>query len=225
MVVIIPTLVGLILLTLTGFIIFSYRNYKNRFNVKYNPLNMFPYELNYDASFKDNFFGNLFLIFTSLISIVFYVLIIKSSTNGFIILLAISGMLMSILLSVIPLLPLTFLKTHLLMDVLFFISVLVSILSNALIALRYYQTWLTSDGNPSLVLMIIYFASGGIYLLFLLNPKISLWTKMEKVDNSDGSSYYKRPKLFSLAYTEWLSYIFYLLSISCTLISFIAKIL
>ena len=222
MVVIVPTLVGLILLTLTGFIVFSFKNYKNRFNVKYNPLNMFPYELNFDASFKDNFFGNLFLIFTSLISIVFYVLIIKSSTNGFIILLAVSGMLMSVLFSIVPLLPLTYLKTHLIIDVLFFISVLVSILSNALIALRYYQTWLD---NLSLSLMIIFFVFGGIYLLFLLNPKISLWSKMEKVDNSDGSCYYKRPKLFPLAYTEWISYVFYLLSIICTLVSFIAKIL
>ena len=223
--VIIPTLVGLIFLTFIGFIVISFNNYKRRFNVKYNPLNMFPYELNFDASFKDNFFGNLFLIFTSLISIVFYVLIIKSSTNGFIILLAVSGFLMSILFSIIPLLPLTYLKTHLIIDVLFFISVLVSILSNALIALRYYQTWLNSENNPSLVLMIIYFAFGGIYLLFLFNPKISLWAKMEKVDNSDGSSYYKRPKLFPLAYTEWISYIFYLISIGFTLISFVAKIM
>ena len=209
MVVVSSLLFGLILICFTGFFVFSSLNYKRRFNVKYNPLNMFPYELNYEQTFRDNFFGNLFLFFVSIIGIVFYVLIIKESTSGFIILLAISGILSSLLFSFIPLINLKYLKKHLSSSIFFFVSTLVSLLSNALIALNYHNTWLD---NSSLVLTIIFFVFGGLYLIVLFNPKISLWTKMEVVENSDGTSFYKRPKFFPLAYTEWLSFIFYLIS-------------
>ena len=222
---IIPSLLGLAILMFIGFVILSFNNYKKRFNVKYNPLNMFPYELNFEASFKENLLGNIFLFATSLIGIVFHVLIIKSASSGFIIILAISGILASVLISIVPLLPLSYLKTHLIVDVALFISVLLSIVSSALCALRYYQVWLNSEGNPSLFLMIFYFVFAGIYLLFLFNPKIALWAKLEQVVNSDGTSYYKRPKFFPLAYTEWVTYIFYFFSLIFVLVNYLTEII
>ena len=222
---IIPALLGLAIILFLGFILLSFNNYKKRFNVKYNPLNMFPYELNFEASFKDNLIGNIFLFATSLTGIVFHVLIIKSATSGFIIILAVSGILASVLLSIVPLLPLTFLKTHLIVDIALFISVLLSIVSSALCALRYYQVWLDSENNPSLFLMIFYFVFGGIYLLFLFNPKMALWAKLEQVVNSDGTSYYQRPKFFPLAYTEWVTYIFYFISLIFILVNYFTGII
>ena len=222
---IIPALLGLAIILFLGFILLSFNNYKRRFNVKYNPLNMFPYELNFEASFKENLIGNIFLFATSLTGIVFHVLIIKSATSGFIIILAITGILASVLLSIVPLLPLTFLKTHLIVDVVLFISVLLSIVSSALCALRYYQVWLDSENNPSLFLTIFYFVFGGIYLLFLFNPKIALWAKLEQVVNSDGTSYYQRPKFFPLAYTEWVTYIFYFISLIFILVNYFTGII
>lgn len=221
---IIILLACLIFIFFTGFVVLSFINYKKRFNVKYNPLNMFPYELNFEASFKDNFLGNLFLFFTSLISITFYVLIVKLSSGGFIIILAVAGILSSVLLAIVPLLHLKYLKTHIAVDIFFFIGVLVSIISNALICLNYYQTWLDSNNNPSFVLMIVYFVFGAIFLLILFNPKMSIWAKLEQVTNSDGTSYYKRPRFFPLAYTEWLGYVFYLLSIAITLTTYLVGI-
>lgn len=222
---IIPALLGLAIILFLGFILLSFNNYKRRFNVKYNPLNMFPYELNFEASFKENLIGNIFLFATSLTGIVFHVLIIKSATSGFIIILAITGILASVLLSIVPLLPLTFLKTHLIVDIVLFISVLLSIVSSALCALRYYQVWLDSENNPSLFLTIFYFVFGGIYLLFLFNPKIALWAKLEQVVNSDGTSYYQRPKFFPLAYTEWVTYIFYFISLIFILVNYFTGII
>ena len=222
---IIPALLGLAIILFLGFILLSFNNYKKRFNVKYNPLNMFPYELNFEASFKDNLIGNIFLFATSLTGIVFHVLIIKSATSGFIIILAVSGILASVLLSIVPLLPLTFLKTPLIVDIALFISVLLSIVSSALCALRYYQVWLDSENNPSLFLMIFYFVFGGIYLLFLFNPKMALWAKLEQVVNSDGTSYYQRPKFFPLAYTEWVTYIFYFISLIFILVNYFTGII
>ena len=222
---IIPALLGLAIILFLGFILLSFNNYKKRFNVKYNPLNMFPYELNFEASFKENLIGNIFLFATSLTGIVFHVLIIKSATSGFIIILAITGILASVLLSIVPLFPLTFLKTHLIVDVVLFISILLSIVSSALCALRYYQVWLDSENNPSLFLTIFYFVFGGIYLLFLFNPKIALWAKLEQVVNSDGTSYYQRPKFFPLAYTEWVTYIFYFISLIFILVNYFTGII
>ena len=54
------------------FVFVSANNYKKRFEVDYNMKNMFPYEFNYQGTFKDNFVGNLALLFTSVTGIIFY---------------------------------------------------------------------------------------------------------------------------------------------------------
>ena len=220
---ILSVLASLLVLSFIGFIISSFINYKNRFNVKYNPLNMFPYELNFEATFKDNFLGNIFLFFVSILGITFYSFTIKGSTSGFVIILVIGGIIASILTSVIALTPLRLLKTHLFLDVLYFVSVLISLGGNALIAYDYHSTFYTD--NLSLVLMIIYIVFAALFLLIIFNPKISLFTKMEKVENSDGTYYYQRPKYFALAYTEWLTIIFYIISILFSLITVLCKII
>ena len=214
---------SLILICFGAFILSSFSAYKNRFNVKYNPLNMFPYELNFEATFKDNFLGNLFLFFISILGIVFYSFTIKGSTSGFTIILVIGGIISSLATSFIALTPLKLLKTHLLVTVIYFVSVFVSIVGNALIAFDYHSTFYTD--TTSLIMMITCIVFASIYLIIVFNPKMTLFAKLEKVENSDGTFYYQRPKFFVLAYTEWLTIIFYLINIVLTLINVILKLL
>ncbi len=45
------------------------------------------------------------------------------------------------------------------------------------------------------------------FLVFLpLNPKLRDWYRLEATTNKDGSVHYKRPKIFVLAFSEWLLY-------------------
>ena len=188
-----------------GFIVSSFLNYYQRFKVKYNPLQMFPYELNYEMKFKENLIGNLFLIGSALGLVSFYTYFGFISNDGFIKLVMIAGLASSLLFSFIVFTPIKYIKLHLSVDVLSFILTFMVFASTFVLALLDYQHFET---DISLVIIFISGFFGVIYFFFLLNPKLSKWMYLDKEVNSDGSSYFKRPKFFPLAYTEWLTFVF-----------------
>ena len=56
-----------------AFFLFGIFYYQKRFNLKYDIRNTFPYEINYQQSFLDNIFVNIFLILFAVSSIGFFV--------------------------------------------------------------------------------------------------------------------------------------------------------
>ena len=42
-------------------------------------------------------------------------------------------------------------------------------------------------------------------LIIMINPKLRDWARLEKQVNGDGTISYRRPKVFILALSEWLT--------------------
>lgn len=53
---------------------------------------------------------------------------------------------------------------------------------------------------PSIISYLLAFFA----LLLALNPRLSKWSMMDKIEQQDGSIIVLRPKIFVLAVTEWL---------------------
>ncbi len=202
----------------TIFMVFSMLNYKRRYNVKYNLRNMFPYEFNYETTFKENLIGNIFLVATSVGLVLFYISFFQSMNNfGLPIVTLVAGILGSVLMPFIAFTPIKMIRMHLAVDVTFFLMTFLTFASYGLIMVSEYQVFMQTK---SLVMAIVNFVFAlGIFLI-LMNPKLTHWGDLEEVDNSDGTKYYKRPKYFVLAFSEWLIMFFMIASVILGLITF-----
>ena len=200
------------------FVLTSALNFKKRFKEDYDMRNMFPYEFNYQGQFKDNLIGNLSIIFMAVAGIVFYSLSYKYTQYGMIMTLLICGVVASIAMPFITLLPIKFLKWHSIADALFFITTL---FGGAAIGLANLLIFRDNQEAIYLVIAILGFVVAVFDLLLVLNPKVSKWANLEKVDNGNGNFSYQRPKLFPLAYTEWLYYLSYVLVTALALFTYI----
>lgn len=94
-------------------------------------------------------------------------------------------------------------KVHLILFVFF---VCLTLLGNALAAIKgiaVYRAFLRH--NQQMVVSLIGGILCGVCAIFgifiAVNPKLKNWANLEKVNNN-----YERPKVFILAYTEWLSF-------------------
>ena len=202
----------------TIFMVFSMLNYKKRYNVTYNLRNMFPYEFNYETTFKDNLIGNIFLVATSVGLVLFYVSFFQSMNNfGLPIITMVAGIVASVMMPFVSFVPIKMIKMHLFVDVVFFIMTFLSIASFGLIMLNEYQVFAQTK---SLAMAIVNFVFALGVFLILMNPKLTHWGDLEEVENSDGTKYYKRPKFFVLAFSEWLIMFFMIASTVLGLITF-----
>lgn len=183
------------------FSLFSILNYKNRFKMKYDIRNHYPYELNYESKFSDNLTGNLALVIFGACSIAFYTLFNSNFNNGFLLFTLIAGSIYSVILSSLVFISLKHLKLHL---ALVLSSVVLSFLipfSNAITSSLTYRD--TKELAPLLMLI-----ANALYCVFIfilmINPKLSRWADLKEEKNSDGTVKYVRPKVFILAFIEWL---------------------
>ena len=72
-----PILLAVFAVAAFSFIIFNVVSrlfYKRRHGDKYHFYQMFPYEFNYPAVFKENPYGNFLFVFASILIAVFYIL-------------------------------------------------------------------------------------------------------------------------------------------------------
>ena len=202
----------------TIFMVFSMLNYKKRYNVTYNLRNMFPYEFNYETTFKDNLIGNIFLVATSVGLVLFYVSFFQSiGSYGLPIITMVAGIVASVMMPFISFVPIKMIRMHLFVDVLFFIMTFLTSASFGLIMLNEYQVFMQAK---SLVMAIVNFVFALGVFAILMNPKLTHWGDLEEVENSDGTKYYKRPKYFVLAFSEWLIMFFMIASTILGLITF-----
>ena len=200
------------------FMVFSMLNYKKRYNVTYNLRNMFPYEFNYETTFKENLIGNIFLVATSVGLVLFYVSFFQSMNNfGLPIITMVAGIMASVMMPFVSFVPIKMIRMHLFVDVMFFIMTFLTIASFGLIMVNEYQVFAQPK---SLIMAIINFVFALGVFLILMNPKLTHWGDLEEVENSDGTKYYKRPKFFVLAFSEWLIMFFMIASLVLGLITF-----
>ena len=185
-----------------GYILFSITNYKKRFKNQYDLRNCFPYELNYESKFADNLFGNLSLIMSMAFSLALFALGLSYfKTNGYLLVVMISGALYSIFVALINFIPLKFLRAHLIFTIILFIVAFLTPGSAGLTAFNIYQQ--NSEIYPIIVMSFAALVALFVFGL-IMNPKLSLNIKMNIATDDKGNEYYVRPKFIVIALTEWI---------------------
>ena len=186
---------------LTIFTLFSILNYKNRFNIKYDIRNHYPYELNYEGKFTDNLTGNLAVILFALSGVAFFTLFDSKYNNGFFIFDMIAGSIYALALMSLAFIPLKNLKAHLFLVLACVVLSFLIPFSNALASSISFKD---SQEPVSLVMMIVNAVYCVFIFILMMNPKLSHWADLKEETNNDGTKKYVRPKYFILAFIEWL---------------------
>ena len=182
---------------------------------------MFPYELNYPSVFKENIWGNVLFIFGCITVVVFYILNPHDSTYR-VVNIALSIVQTMVFLCLL-LMPLYYLRTHLVLSILAMTLSVAVTLVNLLFGYSYFKVF---TDNASRVLAIISMVVSGLLaltmLVLILNPRLSFKIYLDEETDSSGNEVLKRPKVIFLALNEWVSiFILFLSPISILLLSLI----
>ena len=209
-----PALLTVLFIALFTFIVFNIVSryfYKKRHQTTYHFYQMFPYEFNYPAVFKENPYGNFLFIFSGFAICAFYILNPYSSIYK------IGSLVISIIFTMILIclimMPMSYLKTHI------FLSCASIVLSMALPLFNFFlafeQHRVELDQLKSALCIVSMVLSGilaVIMMLLMLNPKLTFKIYYRKEIGEDGKEILKRPPVIFLALTEWMAIFVYFLS-------------
>ena len=208
---------GIVLIA--AFYIISKTLYKTRHKEIYSFWRMFPYELNYPSVFKENIWGNFLFIFACFAVVAFYIL------NPYGDIYRIIGIIISIVFTMISvcllLMPMNYLRTHLILSVISMTLSLALPLFNIFLA---YSDYIYFTNNISRVLSIVSMVFSGllalIMLVLVMNPKLTFKIYLEKEIDAEGKEVLKRPRVIFLALNEWMSiFIFFLTPLAIVLVN------
>lgn len=198
----------------------SFKNYEKRFRNKFSIKNMFPFEINYEGKFVDNFLGNCLLCLSALITAAFYATFDSSHDDGVAIFVLIAGVFSAALNCLLYFVPFKHLKTHIATQTFAFVFAFMSAGSTFLLNLFYFKQY---QNIANLIAMILSGIIGLFIVAMIVNPKLTL--KIQGVEGKDeqGNVVYHRPKWIMIAFTEWVN-IFALLLNQISVILFVASI-
>lgn len=196
---------------LVAFYFVSKTLYKQRHRKNYSFVRMFPYEYNYPSVFKENIWGNLLFVMGCFAVVTFYILNPYESIYRTITIVA--SIALAMILLCLLMMPLYFLRTHLVLSILSMTLITALLLFDLLFAYSSYQLY---TDNVSHILSIISMVISGLLaltmLVLILNPKLSFKIYLDKETDSSGNEVLKRPKAIFLALNEWVSIFLYFLS-------------
>lgn len=190
--------------------------YFRKHKVKYAMRQMFPYELNYPDSFSNNKFGNIFFILSWVGTIALYIFnFFFRQQVGMVI--GIASFSMTIILTSLAiallLVPLYFLRVHMIASSLFLV---LSIALPAFNCMSAYQAFERATNNVDTVISALALVVAAVQVLIMLvcvlNPRATYQIYMEKEVTPEGKEILKRPKVIPLALNEWVGYIVFVLS-------------
>lgn len=205
------TVLGIELFVFIVFNVVSRIFYRKRHNIKYHFFQMFPYEFNYPAVFKENPYGNFLFIFSCFTVILAY--IINPYTSIYRIVGLVIAIILAMLLLCLIMMPLNYLKTHLYLTCFVIALSLALPLFNFFLAFSQYKLNVSDLHNVFSILSMVYSGILAVLMILLvLNPKLTFKIYMDKSIDKDGKEVLKRPKVIFLALTEWLSIFVYFLS-------------
>ncbi len=189
------------------FILFSLIAFFDKNKVKYDFRNSFPYEINKYKLTRDNAFGRVSLILSSLMVIYFLCCYPIGKTGyefGISIFIAVTGILAAISMIFVVFTPIQNLKNHLIFDILLFVGVLA-----LTFGLGFFALWPLKESLAEIDIKRTLIGVGAIFIVIglfalILNPKMKQWAMLKEKIAEDGAVTYERPKWFVLAYTEWI---------------------
>lgn len=192
--------------------------YRRRTQVSYSLKNMFPFEFTYKSDFKTNFYTYMFLLLFVFACIGFFVTFDMTYKDGYHIFTLISGVACSLLMVAIFIVPLTSLRLHVILAIIFFT------LNFACVGSAFISAWRSNQEYFSAVKIVSLVIGGAILLVqfgSILNPKMTLNFKAEEKINENGEKVMVRPKWVVLAFTEWLHIILFIINmINITILTF-----
>jgi len=203
---------GILVISIVFFsllIVSSVLIYRRRTQVTYSLKNMFPFEFVYKSDFKTSFYTYMFLLLFVFASIGFFVTFDMTYKNGYHIFILISGIACSLLIVAIFMVPLTRLRLHTILAILFFTLNFACAASLFIAIYKSNQEYFTPVKIVCLVL-------GGAIILTqfgaILNPRMTLNFKAEEKINENGEKVMVRPKWVVFAFTEWLNIILFIIN-------------
>ena len=202
------------------FYIVSTSFYKRRNETKYHFYQMFPYELNYPSFFKENIYGNIIIVLACIAVMAFYE--IAPIRTIYAILAMVLSILITMMIILLIMLPVKYLKTHMLIASLEMTLCSALPLINLLFALERFKV-ATDEANK--VLCIVSMALSGLFaiamLVNVLNPKLSFNIRAIKKVDENGNETYERPKIILMAICEWCGILTFFLSPLAVLLLYI----
>ncbi len=212
---------GILVISLVFFsllIVASTFLYRRRMNVTYSIKNMFPFEFTYRSDFKNSFYTYMFLLLFAFSCIGLFVTFDRTYVNGYHIFAMISGIICSLLIIALFMVPLTRLRMHAILGIIFFT------LNFACAASIFIAVW-KSNQEYLTPLKIVCLVIGGLIIMTqfgsILNPRMTLNFKAVEKVNENGEKVMVRPKWVVLAFTEWLNIILFIINmINITIYTF-----
>lgn len=180
-------------------LIFGVNAYRLKQNSNYSFLDQFPFEISQGVGASYALYIHILMLLYTVASVFFgFYIITKPETHFSGLTFLVSWSLTSAVIYLIFITKFTSVKRHLFVSALLFILTVI----NGVMAGLYYQfspAQLISKVPSIISYLLAFFA-----LLLALNPRLSKWSMMDKIEQQDGSIIVLRPKIFVLAVTEWL---------------------
>lgn len=178
--------------------IFAINSFRIKQRREYSFLNEFPFELTQGVGPSFTRYMHVLVLLFSMMMIFFGFYRIEyvfAHFSGLIFL--VSWTITAFLIYLIFIVKFSSVKRHLFISALFFLLTILNGLMFGLY-LRFSPVFMVDRVYP-----VISYVLGALALLLVLNPKLSHWSYMDKIEQQDGTVIVLRPKLFVLAFTEW----------------------
>lgn len=207
-----PLLLALFIIGFALFIIFYFVSsffYKKRHKIQYHFYQMFPYEFNYPTTFKENVYGNILFVLATLCVTSFYII---NPSSLYSVLAMIFAIIAAMIYICLLLIPLRYLKTHMILSASSMGIAFLIPLFNLFIASSKMK--IGDDVNQALCVasMIVSGLLSLTMALLILNPKLTFKIYMDKEVDEEGKEVLKRPPVILMALNEWWAIIIYILS-------------
>lgn len=179
-------------------LIFALNSYRMKQKRDYSFRNEFPFELTQGVGSAFIRYMHVLVLFFAIMLVFFGFYLIEyplAHFSGLIFL--VSWSLTAFLIYLVFIVKFTSVKRHLIVSSLFFLLTVLNGLMFGLY-LQYSPVYMQEKAYTIISYILSAFA-----LLLALNPKLSRWSYMDKIEQQDGTIIMLRPRYFILALTEW----------------------
>lgn len=208
-------LISVAIISIISCLIYSLNNQKVK-GIKYSFLNEFPNELKVKT--KNSRITNILLFTFISVSIALAIVLplrindieLDPTLKYVTIFGVVTFILGALFFALINIVPPVFILMH---TRIFLIMVTSLMLSNTIFGIVSFFSFYLLGNIKYLITLVIFAICALSLIVIMLNPKLITWTKLEKKKSVSDEIVYVRPKILSLAFSEWLSIIFLLLEI------------
>lgn len=196
-------------LSFFGMFLFGLSNYQETFKAKFSVLNMFPYELSYHNQGKMIMFYRFFLYVYVAFSLTPALLLVSKffhfpGYTSYLIMISILFVINAVTLLTLHIIQAKYVRLHTIIATAYFA---ISVLASGATSIVLFNLYISNNQSDLiyLTLGVLTAMAGFTILLLMLNPRLRNWAELNSQENEDGTIVIVRPRLFILAFSEWLA--------------------